>query len=113
MQLLRAIFSDLVHEGLVVQVKLLVGLVVSFGLELVNDSARMFARYANKVNQTVSVQDVEVKDYERQMERDIFDRIRASVYGYPRGIDGKMGELGDRLRSICRKCSFLDLGLKK
>lgn len=102
-QLLRALFSDLDHgKGLVAPVKLLVGLVVSFGLELVSDSAKMFAKYANKVNQTVSVLDVEVKDYERKMERDIFDRIRASVYDYPRGADVKMGKLGARLRTICQ-----------
>ena len=107
-QLLRAIFSDLVHgKGLVTQVKLSVALIVSFGLELVSDSAQEFARYANKINQTVSVQDIEVNDYERNMQRDVFDRIRASIYDCPSGTDWEMGELGDRLRSICRKCSFL------
>ena len=106
MQLLRALFSDLFHgKGLVAQVKLSVALILSFGLELVSDSARAFARYANKINQTVSVQDAEVKDYERNMERDVFDRIRASVYDCPRGFDAQIGGLGDRLRNI-RMCSF-------
>ena len=88
------------------QVKFSVALIVSFGLELVSDSARTFARYANKINQTVSVQDVEVEHYERNIERDVFDRIRSSVNGY-RGADGRMDELGDRLRSICRKFFLL------
>jgi hypothetical protein len=108
LKLLRALFSDLVHgKGLVAQVKLSVGLIVSFGLELVSDSAQAFARYANKINDMVSVQDAEVKNYERNMQRDVFDRIRASVFDHPCGTDWEMGELGDRLRSICRKCSFL------
>ena len=105
-QLLRALFSDLVHgKGLVAQVKLSVALVISFGLELVSDSAQTFAKYANKINKTVSVQDVEVKNYERNMQRDVFDRIRSSIHDYPYRAGWERGGLGDRLRNICRKCS--------
>ena len=102
-KLLHALFLDLFHASqLVAEVRLAVVLIVSFVLELVRNAGREFAKYANKINRTVFVEENQVKDYERNLESVVFDRVRASIYDYPRGDDGRMGDLGHRLRCLSK-----------
>ncbi len=89
-------------------------LVVSYVLELVRNAGREFARYANKINSTVFVEDEQVKKYERNLDNFVFDTVRASIYDYAPGADlrmgdlGDLGDLGDRLR---RLSMYSDLSL--
>jgi Na+/phosphate symporter len=75
---------------------------VSFVLEMMKSAGRQFAKYGNTINQRVSVEKQQVEHYERNMEREVFDRLRAGVYNYASGADKKMGELGDRLRNLSK-----------
>lgn len=106
-KLLQALFSHFLNANeRIAQVRLSVALIVSFVLELVWHAGREFARYANTVNNSVSVEKQQVKDYERNIESVVFERIRASVYDSPGGAENGIEELGDRLRSLS-KYSFL------
>ena len=98
-KLLHTLFFDILHASqLAAEVRLAVVLIVSFVLELVRNAGREFAKYANKINRTVFVKEKQVKDYERNLESVVFDRVRASIYDYPGCDDGRMGDLGHRLR---------------
>lgn len=99
--LLRAHFSNWATSyDLGGEARLAVALIVSFTLELTRDAGRQFAKYANSISETVSVGRQHVEDYERNVERGVFDRLRSGVFDFPRGGDKMMGELGDRLRDF-------------
>jgi hypothetical protein len=101
-KLLPALFSELLENELLVEVRLSVALIVSFVLELMRKVARDFARYANEIDPTVFVDERDVNDYERSMENLVFGTLRASVYGSRGSVDGEMGELVDRLRDLSK-----------
>lgn len=102
-KLLHALFSHFMNTNeQIAQVRLSVALVVSFVLELMMDSGRQFAKYANTINSSVFVEKQQVKDYERNVESVVFERIRGSVYGSPGGAEDRIGGLGDRLRSLSK-----------
>jgi hypothetical protein len=100
---LRDLFSGLRYANeMDAWVRLSVALIVSFVLELVSCSGRDFATYANKINKTVCVKELHVKQYERSMESTIFDRIRSGVCGSNASASASMGELGRLLRSLSK-----------
>jgi hypothetical protein len=86
----------------IAQIRLSVALIVSFVLELVRNAGREFARFANTINNSVFVEKQQVKDYERNIESVVFESIRASVYDSPGCAENRVGELGDRLRSLSK-----------
>jgi hypothetical protein len=103
-KLLHAFFAYIMNANeRITQVRLSVALVVSFVLELVRDAGREFARHANTISHSVSVEKQQVMDYERNIESVVFERIRASVYDIPgAAAENRIGELGDRLRSLSK-----------
>jgi hypothetical protein len=107
-RLLHALFAHFMNANeRIAQVRLSVALIVSFVLELVRDAGREFARFANTINHSVSVEKQQVMGYERNIESVVFERIRASVYDIPgAAAENRFGELGDRLRSLSKFSFF-------
>jgi len=94
-RLLCELFSHFHNASkLVAEVRLAVALIVAFVLELVRNAGRTFARYASKIDERLVINQLQVTEYERAMERQVFERVRASVDGV-----GRLKGLGERLRS--------------
>jgi hypothetical protein len=77
-------------------VKVAVALLVAFVLDLVRDAGRQFAKVASTINSSVDVKQGDVVLYEKNMQTQVFDRVRASVLGSV----AKMGGLGEKLRNL-------------
>jgi hypothetical protein len=100
-QFLQPLFSDLFYQNkLVVEVRLFVALIVSVVLDTMRATARGFAKWAENTSSMIPVKEQELKDYERNMGKYVFDTIRASICDFAGGGIRNMGELGDRLRSL-------------
>jgi hypothetical protein len=81
---------------LAAEVKVAVAIIVAFVLDLVRDAGRQFAKYSREINSTVDVKEQEVKQYETNMQTQVFDRVRASILDpAPR-----TGALREKLRDL-------------
>jgi hypothetical protein len=53
---------------------------VAYALDLVRDAGRQFAKYSRMFTSTVMVNERDIVEYETNLQTQVFDRVRASIF---------------------------------
>jgi len=95
-ELLQALFCYFACAlKLATEVKVAIALLIATVLELARNTGRDFAKFASTINSRVVVKLQDVAQYEMNMQKQVFGRVRASIPDLP----GELGQLGEMLRN--------------